>query len=159
MYLQHKQDNNTIEMQCQIDPWWPLPPHTCSSSIKEFCLYSTQGCLRWGQIYGCLTLPSSSTVITPSLSQSKSLKASFKQSMSSLESCLSGLSLSVFLVIAGQLAVRASPCDWLAVLTTTLHCDSSLQSPELTCSELEWGTERGGKLQTLSYTCCLLTSQ
>ena len=147
MYLQHKQDNNTIEMQCQIDPWWPLPPHTCSSSIKEFCLYSTQGCLRWGQIYGCLTLPSSSTVITPSLSQSKSLKASFKQSMSSLESCLSGLSLSVFLVIAG-LAVRASPCDCglvsERVLTTTLA--ASLTS---------WPAAQR-KAQTLSYTAAAL---
>ena len=45
------------------------------------------------------TLPSSSTVISPSLSQSKSLNASLRHSMSCRDSCLSGLSRSVFLVI------------------------------------------------------------
>ena len=66
-----------------------------------------------------LTLPSSSTVMTPSLSQSNSLKASFKQSMSSLESCLSGLSLSVFLVIVWQCEHhKMTRC----VLTTRLTC-------------------------------------
>lgn len=69
--------------------------------------------------HSSLTLPSSSTVITPSLSQSNSLKASFKQSMSSLESCLSGLSLSVFLVIVWQCEHhKMTRC----VLTTGLTC-------------------------------------
>ena len=65
------------------------------------------------------TFPSSSTVISPSLSQSKSLKASLRHSMSCLDSCLSGLSRSVFLVI---LTVHWS---WRMFLTPTVSLSST----------------------------------
>ena len=80
------------------------------------------------------TLPSSSTVILPLLSQSKSLKASLRHSTSCLDSCLSGLSLSVFLVMViwGQvwgpglvtMGHSLSPDVWLSQLTTTPRAPS-----------------------------------
>ena len=90
-----------------------LPPYL-PPWLYNWCILFVRLNRLWG-----LTLPSSSTVMTPSLSQSKSLKASFKQSMSSLESCLSGLSLSVFLVIVWQCEHhKMTRC----VLTTRLTC-------------------------------------
>ena len=54
-----------------------------------------------GQAKAVPTFPNSSTLISPSLSQSNKAKASFRQSMSLAVTCLSGLTLR-----AGGLAIR-----------------------------------------------------
>ena len=100
-------------------------------------------------VHSVVTLPSSSTVMTPSLSQSNSLKASLRQSMSWRDSCRSGLSRSVFLVMLSSSAA-ASLCHHPPRCCCCCCCCGHLTPPQPRPTDNNTRPPAGGRLELAS---------